>query len=301
MRRGDPSFELHATPCRNSNSTTGSLTALPRMVQPPMSSAALLSASRFCLLLGAGFLAAAPLATAEAGVFTVSDSDFANFGTNYSLNSFASGNGGTQTPLQQPSAGNPGSFLQITNNINAAPASGQSIANIFVIQLGSGYTPSVSGAITTIDFSMNLIRLFQSQPGLAVNASPAVRQNGRFYLVPGTFITGATVWTPFSQTGFTANDFKEAINDPTGASFFNSGSTPNFASGSAIEFGWAYPTGGAPGSPGFTTIAGFDNWVTTVNTVTAVPEPGTYAVGAFALLTGLWQLRRRFAVRTTQA
>jgi hypothetical protein len=266
-----------------------------------MKFAALRSASRFFLLLGAGFLAAAPLATAEAGVFTVSDANFANFGTNYSVNSFASGNGGTQTPAQQLSGGNPGSFLQITNNINAGPVGGSSIANIFVIQLGSGYTPSVSGAITTIDFSMNLIKLFQSQPGLAVNASPAVRQNGRFYLVPGTFITGSAAWTPLSQTGFTANDFKEAINDPTGATFFNSGSTPNFASGSAIEFGWAYPTGGAVGSPGFTTIAGFDNWVTTVNTIAAVPEPGTYAVGAFALLTGLWQIRRRLAGRIARA
>ncbi|HEY1120213.1 MAG TPA: PEP-CTERM sorting domain-containing protein [Haloferula sp.] len=219
----------------------------------------------------------------------ISDSSFADYGSNYTETHFNTGNGGTQTPVSQASGGNPGGYLNISNSVGAAPSgSTQSITNIFMIKNGATYTPSVSGAITSIDFSISLIKLAGSS-GLIVNASPGLVQDGIFYFWTAGLQTGSSSWTSLSITNLHASDFVRATN---GSSYFDSSSHPNFTNGSTIQFGISYPTGGAPGSAAFTTTAGFDNWVTTVNTV---PEASTALLGAIGVF-GLCASRRRSGV-----
>ncbi len=218
-----------------------------------------------------------------------SDAGFANYASNYTTTHFNTGNGGTQTPVSQASGGSPGAYLSISNTVSAAPSGGtQSITNIFMMQNGASYTPSASGEITSIDFSISLIKLAGSS-GLIVNASPGIVQNGIFYFWAAGLQTGSAAWTSLSVTGLHASDFVQALDNPGGTSYFNGSSHPNFVNGSAIQFGLSYPTGGAPGAAGFTTQAGFDNWVTTVNTV---PEPSSALLGALGVC-GLLTSRRR--------
>ena len=215
---------------------------------------------------------------------TFNDSDWA-------ITVLGAGNGGTATASQVLSGGNPGSFRQITEIVNAAPnGSSESVVLAFNEKLGATFNPGTTGAISSIDYSEDAMSTGQ---GFA----PAFIQGGTIY-VYDLLGTAPSTWTSETEPGLTAGTFVSS------SAFGVSGgpvTNPDFSTaGAPLTFGFVRTTASGNGGGGFATIGGIDNWSLTVNynpSAVAVPLPSS-VWGGSALIGGLClaaAARRRFS------
>jgi PEP-CTERM motif len=205
---------------------------------------------------------------AHAAVFT--DGTFLD--ANWLLTTYNNA-GGTVTASQQLAGGNTGAFREV---LNTSPS-----GNVIGVHLSvlSVYNPAISGAIASIDFSIDHI----CPP---TGASPcggdgqafgiALRQGTQDFLGPLN-VTGSTGgWLTTNELGHVQNAF--GLVDA--GTIINSSVHPDFsAAGGAITFGFY------TANTTSTIRAGYDNWMVTTHEVPTgvVPEPGTLALFGFGL------------------
>lgn len=151
---------------------------------------------------------------------------------------FAS-NGQTSGKVSRQPANGSGAY-QLQFDMSASGGTKQNPADIAfaVINTKAIYTPAVQGPLASIDYSEEGHSL--SSPSAAQNTGPALRQNGKIYVLRSLIAANSTQWTPVSQTGITADLFVQLTG--TSGSFFNNGSHPDFSGagpnkGATIEFG----------------------------------------------------------------
>jgi len=159
-----------------------------------------------------------------------------------------------QSGLQLTSGGNPGNFRKVTTYSNSFTY----MANICTAFV---YDPSVSGAISSISWSVDRLNIavFGAGQGQAL----LIKQAGKYYT--SSFTTSGSnnfSWNTIGNSGLLASNFSENLIDP---------GVPNFsASGSPITFGYLTSNGNAAGIE-----VGYDNY--NVN-ITPVPEPATLII-----------------------
>lgn len=157
---------------------------------------------------------------------------------------------------------------------------------------GGGYTPSVDGAVGSVDYSISARK--GSLDG--VKFAFLMKQNGKFYR--SNFFTqlpgGSTPIETDSQTGLGAANFGEFVGvaydyGTPGDGAANFSSNPDFsAAGSAIELGYLshYESALSANDPGAIAYQMTTAWSVTIN---PVPEPASLA----GLAIGAILLRRR--------
>lgn len=222
---------------------------------------------------------------------TVSDSTFAD--VDWTITSFSSGSGGTSSAAQVASGGNPGSFRNVTDQLNGggvvSVVSGVNIYGPFT------YTPSVSGTIGSIDYSEDAA-CTSGCFGQGQSTGPALLQNGNYYtLCSSVIITGAgTTFVNHALAGLTAADF--GIVALTSTNTCDPSVHPDFSSAAApIKVGFFRANGTGPGGGGYTLAAGIDNWQITLNAVVVnpqgippiIPVPTLGAAGMLLLALGI--------------
>lgn|GEM_PF-4619578 len=217
-----------------------------------------------------------------AGPVTFSDGDF-NL-ANYSAAVTYNPNGITVTNSQILTGGNPNAAIQtilsFTSDFNFAEA---------LIRPTFSYTPSVQGAIATIDTSIDRYLDSNGQAtGSSLGGSWVLLQNGNYYRLtsPGTPLSSTPSYVTHSVTGSVATDWN-LFDFTTGAT--NTSLHPNFSSsGSQMEFGYTFRLGSVPGIfPGRWDLRG-DNLIYTINTV---PEPNTFLLTGVGVLLA-WATKR---------
>lgn len=187
---------------------------------------------------------------------TVSDTTFAN--GDWSLTVFPGGNGGSVTALQSTIGSN---FIRsVSNTVNGNPSLilGGHIYTPFT------YDPGISGPITNLNYSEDAICL-SNCVGAGQRTGPAILQAGVMYGYNDlSSITGpSTSFHTISLSGLTAADF--SLVAVTTSAYFNNSQHPDFsAAGAAMQFGFFRANGNTTG-PGYTIVAGIDEWEITIN------------------------------------
>jgi hypothetical protein len=126
----------------------------------------------FVLATVVGILAATGTAKAD---FVFLDGTFNN--SDWSQTLFTAGSGGTASATQNSPGGNPDSYFQLNNTVNAPSATVGSGVAAFYQRIGFTYDPSAQGAIDSIDYGVDLIVV-----SVAADAELALMQNGNVYL-----------------------------------------------------------------------------------------------------------------------
>jgi hypothetical protein len=216
---------------------------------------------------------------------SVSDGTFLD--TDWSLTQFTAGNGGSSTAAQVLTGGNPGSYRNVTDALNAAPLGSQTIVLSTSIYTPFTHTPSVAGAIVALNYAEDAA-CTAGCFGDGQSTGPALRQGGNLYILSSsTVITGAgTGWSPHTVSGLTAADFGLVNVTPT--TLFDDTQHPNFtATGAPIQFGFFRANGTGVNGGSYTLAAGIDNWQITL--ATATPRSAVPALGMaeLAVLAGL--------------
>jgi len=224
-------------------------------------------------ILAAIALGMIPLTT-NAQVIFGPDGDMSTADWSLGASRVNAGSGYTGT-LTDITTGNPDEALNL--NISYTASSGSSFVAQFVKRDDWTYTPSLSGPITTIDFSGD----FNSNNGIAI--SVGLLQGGLTYWTHPNVNSGAINSAPYvgvSLTSLIATDFVE-LQTATG--------NPDFSSaGSEIIFGY-FVRRGDSGTGSRNIDIGADNVAFTV-----IPEPSS-AVLLVGALAGFLALRRRRA------
>lgn len=161
--------------------------------------------------------------------------------------------------FQSPTGGNPGAFRE-TQHSYSGPG-GLAVGHL---QTSAFFTPSLQGAIQTIDGSYDAL-VISVGSSAAVGYGLALKQNGDYYLKGGAAVFPGAGWTVRTFIGLTSADFGR-VDDAT----FH----PDFSlTGSSIQFGYYTGNGTAFGTPE-ASDSGIDNWTVSVNAA-ATPEPGS--------------------------
>ena len=171
---------------------------------------------------------------------SVSDSTFLD--ANWSLTQFTAGNGGSSTAAQVLSGGNPGSYRNVTDVLNAAPPGSQTIVLSTRIYTPFTYNPATAGAIASLNYSEDAA-CTSGCFGQGQSTGPALLQGGNLYILSSsTVITGpGAAWAPHALNGLTAADF--GLVNVTPFTLFDNTQHPNFsASGAPISSGSSEPT-----------------------------------------------------------
>jgi hypothetical protein len=221
---------------------------------------------RVCVALGAAVLVGG---AARADV-TFSDTEFPNSG--WGLDVFTVGAGGTSSGIQVSGA-NPGFGRQVTNSITI----GGEVYGLhrYGTSLATRYEPSVTGAITSVDFSIDS-RFISGLGGLGHGISLGAKQGSVLYRA-GFDTTGSTgLWETHSSTGNTAASFTPLGGGP--AIDFSSTAAP-------IRFGFVVSNGAV--NETYSNVVLYDNFQVVIHNV---PAPAGAAVLG---LGGLMACRRR--------
>ncbi len=170
---------------------------------------------------------------------TFNDSDWETFEFN------SSGVLGDYESSQQVSGGNPEEFMLTSTNWQ-----GTAQVSRYEQRTGAVYTPQTQGAIDSISYSEDNVRLPNAQA-----TGPAILQNGIIYWADPVVFQN-TDWQTDTWTGLTETDFV-VPSDPS--------SHPDFSSaGSSVEFGFFRANSGSGYSGGWIS-AGIDNWCVSVH------------------------------------
>ncbi len=140
------------------------------------------------------------------------------------------------------------------------------------------YTPSVQGAVTSIDYSEDSINFTPDTivPGNGQGSGLLILQNSKYYRQQTPMLimpySGFSSWTFNPALGLTATSFAEV--SLTGV--VNTGSNPDFsATGTTMQLGFARSNSG---NGSYNTDCGIDNWH-----VTIVPALALSAAAIMAL------------------
>lgn len=182
----------------------------------------------------------------------------------------ATGTAATPTGVQVSSGGNPGEFRRAGHN------SFNRQLVTWHMRSGATYVPAVSGALASIDFSVD-IRAVQNLAGVNIGVSLAIEQGGNYYYQPFTFlINNSASWATRTIT-LTASDFGQ---------YPSISLRPDFSAGAApLHFGLAFSNDNANNLA--TRIVDVDNWQATLR---PVPTPGS---AGLVMLGALLGTRRR--------
>jgi hypothetical protein len=184
------------------------------------------------------------------------------------------GAGGSVTRNQIATTGNPGSLLRIKTTVNAGSNAGISGLLRYGTTLDTRYDPLVSGAIDSIDFSID----YRANAGSNVgqNLWVALKQSTSVYIAAVASTGFSTDWQTRSVMGVRASDFT-LISGAAG--------TPDFSrTGTPIRFGFVVAN--STTSAGYNVTIDYDNFNLVAHNV---PGAGSFAV----LGTGLVCTRRR--------
>jgi uncharacterized protein (TIGR03382 family) len=209
------------------------------------------------------------VSSAEAAV-SFFDGVFNNSDWSLNVITNAAGAGSTSVGFQVLTGGNPNEYRRIRNNGVVSSAGNGSVLGLHMNNFAF-YTPSSSGAITSIAYSEDSINFLPAQAGNGQGTGLAIIQNGKNYILrtPALVMpaSGFTNWAPNAAPSIVASDMWEL----SGAGILNSSSNPDFTiTGSAMQFGfWR----GNSANQNFSTDCGIDNW-----SVTIVPTPGSLAL-----------------------
>ena len=234
------------------------------------------------IALGIGLSGSAQAVTFQDTTFNFGDYAASGFTQNYNNGAstvFATG----QTPN-----GNPGTAFE--SAISVSPG----VLDVLVTAVNSTfvYNPSMSGAITSLDTSLDRYTAVASG---SLTYRILIAQDAKLYEYVATYPgQAAGVWASLTGNGLTANDF--GLFSPTNLSGADLSMHPDFsASGSAINFGFAMRRGPATVTDVYNDVLRADNFRVTVN---AVPEPATWAmmIVGFGMVGGLARRRRRLAI-----
>ena len=169
------------------------------------------------------------------------------------------GSAASFSAFQSPTGGHPNAFRE-TQHSYAGPG-GLAVGHL---QTSAIFTPSLQGAIQTIDGSYDALVLSVGSSA-AVGYGLALKQDGAYYVKAGAAVFPGTGWTPRIFSGLTGADFGR-VDD---AAFH-----PDFSqAGGGIQFGYYTANGTAFGAPE-SSDSGIDNWTVTVNAA-STPEPGS--------------------------
>ena len=188
---------------------------------------------------------------------TVSDGTFLD--ADWSLTQATAGNGGSSTAAQVATGGNPGSYRNVIDALNAAPPGSNTTVLSTSIYTPFTYDPAVSGPIGTLSYSEDA-ECTGGCFGAGQSTGPAVQQGGNLYILNTQLITGAgTTWVNHSLSGLTAADFSIVSVTPT--TIFDNSQHPNFsAAGGPIQVGFFRANSTGFNLGGYTLSAGIDNW-----------------------------------------
>ena len=242
----------------------------------------------------AAFLILAALIPTGALAQTVSDGTFLD--TDWTGTQFVAGNGGTSTGAQVLAGGNPGSYRNVIDALNAAPVGSQTIVLSTHIYTPFTYTPSVTGAIGSLNYAEDAA-CTAGCFGAGQSTGPALLQGGNLYILgSSTVITGpGAAWSPHTLNALTALDFGLVSVTPT--TIVDNTQHPNFSAGGApIQFGFFRANGTGVNGGAYTLAAGIDNWQITLaaalppNASVAVPAVGPIELGVLAGILALFAL-----------
>ncbi len=235
---------------------------------------------------------------AYAAAQTISDSTFLN--ANWTGTQFVSGSGGSSTGVQVLAGGDPGPFRNVTDQLNAAPAGSQTIVLSTHIYDPFTYDPSISGALSSLDYSEDAA-CTAGCFGDGQSTGPALIQGGILYILSSSsVVTGpGLAWLPHALSALTAADFGRV--DVTPLTIFDNTQHPDFSAGGApLQFGFFRANGTGINGGAYTLAAGIDNWqVTLVRAVPASPAaaPAVGNVGLVVLAGILAMLAMKFLRR----
>ncbi len=195
-------------------------------------------------------------------------------------NIFSPGTSTGSITLQQ-AGGNPGNYRESIHNVDF----GDSIHTIG-INRNAVYDPLTSGAIRSIDFSIDLLEdpTLEGSSGIQL----VLEQNGILYNT-SIFGFGNSTWQSFTLENMVAYEFDTNPNfGLPGAA--PDGQTPDFSqSGSPITFGYALSnTIAGPGNGSLSPVHRADNWSVSVNPVPLPPS----GLLLFSALVGLFATKR---------
>lgn len=199
----------------------------------------------FCIfIVFAALLSIASISKADT-VF--SDATFND--ANWNITISAASMNGTSIGIQEASGGNPDEYRRVTQEVTSLPG----LIQAYHLNSNFVYDPSMSGAIDTIDWSIDFQNL---QVGQAV--ALALQQDGNLFIadVFTTTAAGTGVWNNHALNGIVASDFN------LGGLDFSDTAAP-------ITLGFFTANSGQIGI--FET--GYDNLQITIRT--SVPEPSS--------------------------
>lgn len=174
------------------------------------------------------------------------------------------GGSGSHTFTPTENAGGNGDSSAL--NIYSYLSGGSTSIGYFISFDGLVYDPSAQGAVDSIDFSLDRMRIPTPYGGHGYGI--AAQQDGNNYF-RGTTANTTNAWGQFVGTGLTGGDFN---------TFFGSGPGLDLsASGSAIQFGMVIYSGNG-GSPQRYDQTRFDNYSVTLNQSAPVDTPATLAL-----------------------
>ena len=198
------------------------------------------------------------------------DGVFNNSDWSLNVTTNASGAGSSSVGFQVLTGGNPNEYRRIRNSLVVGSAGNGAVIGVHMNNFAF-YTPSSSGAITSIAYSEDSINFLPAQAGNGQGTGLAIIQNGKNYLLRNPTLVmpaaGFSNWATNAAPSIVASDLWEL----SGAGTLNAFSNPDFTiTGSVMQFGfWR----GNSANQNINTDCGIDNW-----SVTIVPTPGSLAL-----------------------